>query len=171
MARIVIFGNAGSGKSMLAKALSRAYQAEHLDLDTIAWRADQPTVRADFADSQRALLRFIETHDKWVIEGCYSELLKEGAAYCTEMIFLNPGVEACVENCRNRPWEPHKYESSEAQNANLEFLIKWVQEYETRADEFSLRAHQKLYEQHQGKKVEYQTRDEASERIRMSEAS
>lgn len=171
MARIVIFGNAGSGKSTLAKALSRAYQAEHFDLDTIAWRTDQPTVRAHFADSQRMLLRFIETHDKWIIEGCYSDLLKEATAYCTEMIFLNPGIEACVENCRNRPWEPHKYESSEAQNANLELLINWVREYETRSDEFSLQAHQKLYEQYQGKKTEYKTRDDTSQRIKMSEAS
>lgn len=59
MFRIVIFGNSGSGKSTLAKALSTLYEAEHLDLDVIAWKADQPGVRADFEQSKRDLLSFI----------------------------------------------------------------------------------------------------------------
>ena len=167
MERILIFGNSGSGKSTLSKALSRLYQAEHLDLDVIAWRTDQPTVRAAFDDSRRELMRFIERFDNWVIEGCYSRLLKEASAYCTEMIFLNPGIEACVENCRSRPWEPHKYVSLEAQNANLQMLIEWVKEYETREDEFSLREHRKLYDEHEGRKVEYKSNDEAAERLKL----
>ena len=162
MERILIFGNSGSGKSTLARALSHQLQAEHLDLDVVAWRKDQPTVRADFEDSRRELLGFIEKFDQWVIEGCYSTLLREAAAHCTEMIFLNPGIEACMENCRNRPWEPHKYASSEAQNANLEMLIEWVREYETREDEFSLREHRNLYDQHQGRKVEVTSNEEAA---------
>lgn len=87
MARIVIFGNSGAGKSTLAKALSRLYQAEYLDLDLIAWRTDRPTVRAVFEDSRRELIRFIEKYEDWAIEGCYSSLLREASAYCTEMIF------------------------------------------------------------------------------------
>ncbi len=59
MEKIVIFGNSGSGKSTLAIALADRYNAAHLDLDTIAWRADEPTARADFADSRAALLAFI----------------------------------------------------------------------------------------------------------------
>lgn len=155
MERIIIFGNSGSGKSTLAKALSSIHQAVHLDLDAIAWEADQPGVRADFEESKRDLIRFIETANSWVIEGCYSELLAAAAAYCTELIFLNPGVEACVENCKARLWEPHKYPSPEAQDANLEMLIEWVKEYETRDDEFSLQQHRKLFDSHAGRKVEY----------------
>src|ERR1051325_1214467 len=138
MARIVIFGNSGSGKSTLARALSTLNRAEHLDLDVIAWKADQPGVRADFEESRSELQRFIERSDAWVIEGCYSELLKVAAIHCTELIFLNPGVEACVENCRARPWESHKYATHEAQDANLRMLLDWVREYETRTDELSL---------------------------------
>lgn len=170
MARIVIFGNSGSGKSTLAKALSRLYRAEHLDLDLIAWRVDQPTVRAAFDDSRRELMRFVEKYDGWVIEGCYSDLLGEASAYCTEMIFLNPGIEACVGNCQRRAWEPHKYASPEAQDANLGMLIEWVRAYETRGDEFSLTEHRKLYEEHQGEKVEYKSNDGANKRIRLAES-
>ena len=168
MERIVIFGNSGSGKSSLAKALASLHQAQHLDLDLIAWEADQPGVRAAFEESRHALMRFIEESNSWVIEGCYSDLLKEAASYCTEMIFLNPGIEACVENCRARPWEPHKYPSREAQDANLRMLIEWIREYETREDEFSMREHRKLFDEHEGRKVEYRSNEEASRR--MSEA-
>ena len=165
MERIIIFGNSGSGKSTLARALASLHQAPHLDLDVIAWEADRPGVRAGQAESRRELMRFIEGSERWVIEGCYSGLLREAAAYCTEMIFLNPGVEACVENCWARPWEPHKYPSQEAQDANLEMLLEWVREYETREDEFSLAEHRKLFDAHQGEKVEYRSNAEALERV------
>lgn len=162
MERIVIFGNSGSGKSSLAKALASRHGVEHLDLDVIAWEPERPGVRAAFEESERALLRFVEASDGWVIEGCYSGLLKVAAAHCTELIFLNPGVEACVENCKARPWEPHKYESREAQDANLRMLIGWVREYETRDDEFSLREHRRLFDAHGGQKVEYGSNAEAA---------
>jgi adenylate kinase family enzyme len=165
MQRILIFGNSGSGKSSLARALADRYGARHLDLDVIAWEADRPGVRAPFAESCRALMQFIHDWDSWVIEGCYSGLLKEAGAYCTEMIFLNPGIEGCVANCKARPWEPHKYASREEQDANLEMLIEWVREYETREDEFSLAAHRKLFAEHPGKKFEYKSNIEGSQRV------
>lgn len=165
MERIIIFGNSGSGKSRLAKALSERHQARHLDLDTIAWKADQPGVRAAFEESKDALMRFIKESDSWVIEGCYSDLLKEAALHSTEMIFLNPGIEACVLNCKARPWEPHKYPSREAQDENLKMLIEWVREYEMRDDEFSLRTHRELFDKHEGRKVEYRSNEEASKRL------
>lgn len=165
MERIVIFGNSGSGKSSLAKALSSLHGTEHLDLDVIAWEAERPGVRADFEESKRALLRFIEGAEGWVIEGCYSGLLRVAAGYCTELIFLNPGVEACVQNCGARPWEPHKYPSREAQDANLPMLVGWVREYETREDEFSLREHRRLFDTHEGEKVEYWSNEEVTRRV------
>ena len=165
MKKIVIFGNSGSGKSTLAIALANRHNAAHLDLDTIAWKADQPTVRADFADSRAALLTFIEDNKNWIIEGCYSDLLREAANYCTELIFLNPGVEACVANCQSRPWEPHKYPTPEAQDENLKMLIAWVREYETRDDEFSLQAHCQLFDSFAATKTEYRSNAEAQSRI------
>jgi hypothetical protein len=93
----------------------------------------------------------------WVIEGCYSDLLDLVLPSCTRVIFLNPGVEACIRNCRSRPWEPSKYASPEEQDRNLEMLCEWVVAYETRTDEFSLQSHRRLYDSHVGVKEERTT--------------
>jgi adenylate kinase family enzyme len=155
MPRVIIFGNSGAGKSTLAQKLAREQGLAHLDLDTLAWEPTSPPERRPLDASMRSIERFTSTNDAWVIEGCYGDLLAIVSRSCDEMIFLNPGVEACVANCRSRPWEPHKYASKAAQDENLEMLIEWVRDYETRDDDFSLRRHRSLFDTFSGPKKEY----------------
>ena len=157
MNRILIFGNSGSGKSTLAKAYGAQLGLAHLDLDTLAWQASHPPTRMPLSESKRAIREFIQANNEWVIEGCYADLLAIVAADASEAVFLNPGVAQCISNCRNRPWEPHKYASKQEQDENLDMLIEWVKQYGERTDEFSLEAHRDLYANFQGKKVEHLT--------------
>ena len=71
------------------------------------------------------------------------------------MRFLNPGIETCITHYHTRPWEPEKFESKEQQDANLQNLINWVKEYETRTDEYGLKRHRNLFDNFTGKKREY----------------
>lgn len=151
---IIIFGNSGAGKSTLAGKLSREHQLAHLDLDTLAWAPGSPPRRRDLVESATQIHQFTRQHANWVVEGCYADLLALVSPYASEMIFLNPGVDACIRNCRQRPWEPHKYSSPEAQNNNLNMLIDWVKQYALRDDEFSLRAHRLLFDTFTGPKRE-----------------
>jgi len=155
--RILVFGNSGSGKSTLARALSARYELAHLDLDSLAWEKTNPPTRMSMSESEKAIQTFLVSNKKWVIEGCYSDLLDLVANAADKAIFLNPGVEQCVLNCRSRPWEPHKYPSRKAQDENLQMLIEWVKQYPERDDEFSLKSHRSLYERFEGEKVEYQS--------------
>ena len=82
-------------------------------------------------------------------------VLEQVLPYASEVRFLNPGVEACIANCRARPWEPEKYPSKEAQDEKLDFLLDWAREYETREDEYGLRRHRQVFEQFAGRKREY----------------
>ena len=150
-----MFGNSGAGKSTLAVHLAANHGLSHLDLDTLAWEPHPPPRRRPIRDSAADLEAFMASQDSWVIEGCYSDLLEVTLPHCTRMIFLNPGVDACVANCRSRPWEPHKYETPEEQDANLAMLIAWVKEYETRDDVFSLRSHRQLFEGFGWEKIEH----------------
>lgn len=155
MERIVIFGNSGSGKSTLAKEYSAKYDLSHLDLDSLAWIIATPPERKPIEESTLIIKNFLNNHSKWVIEGCYSDLLSIVTKEASNIIFLNPGIETCINNCKKRPWEPHKYASIEEQNKNLEMLINWVREYSTRNDEFSFESHNKLYKEFSGEKEEY----------------
>jgi adenylate kinase family enzyme len=159
MPRYVLFGNSGSGKSTLARRLARRGDLAHLDLDTLAWEPLNPPRRRPVADSAREIATFIDANEGWVIEGCYADLLEGAFSRCTRLLFLNPGIEACVANARMRPWEPHKYPSKEAQDANLEMLIGWIRDYEARRDTFSLAAHRALFDRFGGDKVELSSRE------------
>jgi adenylate kinase family enzyme len=152
MHRYLIFGNSGSGKTTLARSLARDHGLAHLDLDQLAWSA--PGVRLPFVESEAAIRAFLQRETAWVIEGCYADLLEVALPFCTELRFLNPGTEACVANCRARPWEPEKYPSKEAQDEMLAFLLDWVRQYERRDDEYSLRRHRQLFDRFAGTKTE-----------------
>lgn len=136
----------------MARALCGEHGIVHLDLDHVAWAA--PGVRKPLAESGRAIRGWVDDHPAWVMEGSYADLLEIAIPFCTELRFLNPGVEVCVANCRARPWEPEKYASKEAQDQMLDFLLSWVREYETRRDEYSLSRHREIYERFTGPKLE-----------------
>lgn len=153
--RIILLGNAGTGKSTMARRLIGSRDIPCLSLDEIAW--EEAMVRKPLHESLEELQRFIDNHDQWVIEGCYSDLVEAALPFCTELRFLKPGVEVCVEHCRRRPWEPEKFSSREEQDAMLEQLIEWVREYEVRDDEYGLKRHCRIFDDFTGPKKEYKT--------------
>jgi adenylate kinase family enzyme len=163
MTRYALLGNSGSGKSTLAARLARAGELAHLDLDTLAWLPTQPPRRRPLADSARQIAAFMDANERWVIEGCYADLVEVALPRCTQLVFLHPGVAACIANARARPWEPHKYASKQAQDANLDMLIGWIRDYETRGDELSLAAHRALFDRFDGDKRELTSREAIAE--------
>ena len=152
MARFAVFGNSGSGKSTLAAWLTARLDAPALDLDTIAWLPDQPGVRRTH-DAAKADLEAFCAAPAWVVEGCYGELIQATFPFAPTLVFIDPGLDQCRANCRARPWEPHKYPSKAAQDANLEFLLGWVAEYYERDDAMSLGGHRACFDAYAGAKL------------------
>ncbi len=155
MTRTVIFGNSGSGKSTLALKLANENTLAHLDLDTLAWEPVSPPVRRPLAKSNAAINDFMSSNHTWVIEGCYSDLLETALPKATHVIYLNLSIEDCIKNAKSRPWEPHKYASKAAQDANLNLLINWIEQYEVPDNTFSKKAHEQLFNQFSGEKVKF----------------
>lgn len=150
--KLLIFGNSGSGKSSLAKRLAESHRLTHLDLDTIVWEPGQVAVQRTPEAISQALDAFVRQNEHWVIEGCYGELITQASLHCSELIFLDPGLEACLAHNRLRPWEPHKYASKAEQDAMLEPLQAWVASYYERSDDWSYEAHQRIYDAFRGVK-------------------
>lgn len=153
--RVLVFGNSGSGKTTYARALAEREGLVHLDLDSIVWEPNQIAVPRAPAAIRQSLDEFLARHDAWVIEGCYGELVEAAAPRCTELVFLNPGLDACLANNARRPWEPHKYASPEQQDAMLATLRAWVTDYYHRTDSWSYQAHRRIFDAHAGAKVEH----------------
>lgn len=153
--KILVFGNSGSGKSTYAQSLAAAHGLTHLDLDSIVWEPGKIAVQRDPQAIAASLDAFIAAHPGWVIEGCYGELVESAALHCSQLVFLNPGLEACLANNRRRPWEPHKYASMEHQNSMFDALQTWVADYYVRDDAWSCAAHRRIFDDHPGPKVEY----------------
>ncbi len=124
-----------------------------LSLDEITWV--QGTQRRTLEESLGVLQQFLDANDHWVIEGCYGDLVEAALPYCTELRFLNPGIDTCIAHCISRPWEPAKFASPEEQHAMLDNLLEWVRQYETRDDDYGLKRHRRIFDQFQGAKREY----------------
>ena len=147
--KVLVFGNSGSGKSTYARALAAREGLAHLDSDSIVWGFGEPgkiapgkipVQRPDEAVAA-SLRNFIDSQAVWVIEACYGELVRAASAHCTLLVFLNPGIDACLANNLKRR---HKYASLELQNTVLDQLQKWVAEYYQRGDAFSCRVHREI---------------------------
>jgi adenylate kinase family enzyme len=157
MIRLILLGNAGAGKSTMARRIIGNRPISRLSLDEIAW--DPGPKRKPLEASLRLLNEFMQSHEEWIIEGCYSDLIEAALPHCTELRFLNPGTEVCVAHCHRRPWEPEKFSSPEDQTAMLNQLVQWVREYETRDDDYGLRRHRQVFDRFQGPKREYTSID------------
>lgn len=155
--RVLVFGNSGSGKSTYARALAEREGLAHLDLDSIVWEPGQVAVLRSPESIHQSLEQFLAQHDRWVIEGCYGELVEAAAPRCTQLVFLNPGLAACLANNTRRPWEPHKYASPEQQDAMRSALSAWVADYYHRTDQWSYQAHRRIFDAHAGAKIEHTT--------------
>ena len=142
---VIIFGNSGSGKSTRAQRLSKQHQLAHLDLDTLAWEATNPPTRRSMEASLKDIQAFIRQHPRWVIEGCYADLLTLIAPLAEQAVFMDLSVAQCQANARNRPFEAHKYSSQAAQDRNLSMLLQWIADYEHRNDACSRQAHESLF--------------------------
>lgn len=149
--KTVILGNSGSGKTTLARRLADG--APVLSLDAVAFVAGTPE-RRPLADSAADVERFATTHDAWVIEGCFADLAEVALRHADRLVFLNPGVEACVAHCRARSWERDKFATRAEQDAMLDPLLAWVARYDERDDEYGLRRHRAVYEAYPGDKRE-----------------
>lgn len=162
MKNILVFGNSGSGKSTLARELCELHSLAHLDLDDLAWQATKPPRRRPLEESEGLIANFMRNNRTWVIEGCYTDLLQMAASSATEIIYMNLPVAACIANARKRPWEPHKYDSQQAQDANLDLLTSWISQYEHRDDTFSAAQHRHFFDDFPKKKTVYTSNERNS---------
>ena len=70
--RIFITGNAGSGKTTLAKFMSNLLNVPYYSLDSIVW---QPYWQVTSSDERKQLISDLLAKEEWIIEGFSSDVL------------------------------------------------------------------------------------------------
>ena len=128
--RVVIYGNAGSGKTTMARSLALPV----LSLDDIAWTAAGVARPGRQPGRARAVHgRARRVGDRGVLRGSDRGRGRplHGAAV------LESGADVCVANAQRRPWEPTYCESPEEQRRLLGPLIAFIRDYEHMAGEWA----------------------------------
>lgn len=156
--RIAVLGNSGSGKSTFARWAATRTGAAMLDLDSVAWIPGQIAVERPAGEAQELVSSFCHSAQHWIVEGCYTALMMVALESRPLLLFMNPGLEQCLENCRLRPWEPHKYASKQEQDERLDFLLAWVAGYYTRSGDVSYSRHRACFDSYSGSKHEVTAR-------------
>ena len=99
MQRISIVGNSGSGKSTLAKQIQARLGHSRLELDSVYHQPNwTPLPQVDF---EARVDGFMDTHERWVIDGNYSMVRERVWARADTVIWMSPGR---AENMRSIVW-------------------------------------------------------------------
>jgi hypothetical protein len=87
MARIVVIGNAGGGKSTLARKLAQGRGLTHIEIDRLLWQDNW--VLTPEVDYQRRHREIVE-QDDWVIDGLGRQVsIPERMARATEIVLID----------------------------------------------------------------------------------
>ncbi len=69
--KILVVGGIGSGKTTLAKKLSKILNIKHYELDNIAYKTRDIWVKSDYPERKKKLNRIFK-RKTWILEGFYS---------------------------------------------------------------------------------------------------
>lgn len=87
--KIHIIGSVGSGKTTLAKKLSKDFQIPHYELDNVVWKRFQTGDIRRSEKERDAFLRDIVISDAWINEGIHYQWVTESFVNADLIIFLD----------------------------------------------------------------------------------
>ena len=127
--KIHIIGCSGSGKTHLARALSKKYQIPHFDLDDIQWDNSTAGYGVKRPPEERAvLLQQILARPDWIIEGVYHKWVRQSFEDADVIYVLDMPGRVCKARIilrsirRKLGMEPGKRETLQS----VRNLLQWT---------------------------------------------
>ena len=93
MERILIIGNAGSGKTTFAKALARKLGLPLVHLDRLFWQGNWEHVSREEFDT---LLQAELEKPRWIIDGNFNRTLPHRLSYCDTVFYFDLPTWVCL---------------------------------------------------------------------------
>ncbi|MGE8146516.1 adenylate kinase [Pseudomonas frederiksbergensis] len=153
LARTLIIGNSGAGKSWLAKRLAERQHVPWIDLDRIHWISDEHSI-ARPRNEALAIAQVAAGEDYWIIEGVYGWIISELLPQATTLIWLSLDDEDCVAQIRQREAQRDTHDEL------LKALLEWAGSYRRREGSSGFQAHQRLFKGFRGSKLQLKNRAE-----------
>jgi adenylate kinase family enzyme len=88
--RLVVVGASGSGKTTMAKALSRALGVPHIELDAINWQPGWRDISIQDPDEFLRRLAAAAAGDAWVMDGNYTKAREAHWSRATAFVWMDP---------------------------------------------------------------------------------
>ena len=121
--KIAVLGFSGCGKSTLAQKLGEKYHLPVLHLDSVQFAANW--VERELEDKLRDVAAFMDSHDSWVMDGNYSNLLQERRLEeADRIIMLELNRFVCLWRILKR-WLTYKGSSRPDMAAGCEEKVDW----------------------------------------------
>jgi len=165
--RILIFGNSGSGKSYLARAISSQWSLPVVSLDTLFWEPGSYVTKRP-ADLVQLDVQEEAAKDSWIIEGVFGELVAHALARAEVVIWLSLGTEECLSALKERGFTCSDEAQRPEMERSFEKLLEWAKGYEVRTNERSFEGHKRLFDEYVGTKVRLNDRAAIDAYIRSS---
>jgi len=170
---IFIFGNAGSGKSYLARHLSQIYQLETLHLDHISFLDKHYTNYIDLKDRLNSTQEFIAKHKNgFIIEGVYDDILINISSDINTLIFLDLPWEEAEKGLRDRNFDPQMTSKKKHEESKESFIAYAKKYYERKDFEVCQESHDYLFNSIiVEEKIRLKSREEVNEFINAMKSS
>ena len=135
--KILIVGTVGTGKTTLARKLSKEYNIKYYEIDSIVH--DDVNKKKRTPQQQNEIISNINKEDGWIIEGVLRENLEYLLEMAEKIIYLN--IPKKIRNKRIIARYIKQKIGIEKSNykPNIEMLkmmFKWSNEFEKNRDEF-----------------------------------
>lgn len=135
--KILIVGTVGTGKTTLARKLSKEYNIKYYEIDSIVH--DDVNKKKRTPQQQNEIISNINKEDGWIIEGVLRENLEYLLEIAEKIIYLN--IPKKIRNKRILTRYIKQKIGIEKSNYKpslkmLKMMYKWSNEFEKNRDEF-----------------------------------
>ena len=162
LARTVIIGNSGSGKSHLAGSLSTIYFAPVVHLDQLFWMPGEFNEKRPEDEIKNEIERK-RKDSSWIVEGVFGELAELFLPQAQSLVFLDMDWDVCRVGLLARGSESSKQLKAAKAEENFKKLLLWAEQYWTRTNLCSRSGHLRLFSNFVGQKFKFTRRAEVNE--------
>jgi adenylate kinase family enzyme len=159
LARTVIIGNSGSGKSHLAKSLSTIYSTPIIHLDQLFWMPRGFNEKNPKDEIKNEIERK-QKETSWIVEGVFGELAEMFLSRAQSLVFLDMDWTVCHAGLLVRGSESSKQLEAVKAEENFKNLLLWAEQYWTRTNLCSHSGHLRLFSNFTGQKYKFTCRAE-----------